>query len=129
MVSDLRLLYAQLHELETFARFGAELEPETRRRLERGRRLREALKQPRLQPLSVAHEAATLWAIREGALDAIPVADVSPFLDRLGARLDELEPDMLRTLESADEIDAALGEQLARTLAAVTSTFAKGTAP
>ena len=54
LASDLRLLYAQLHELETFARFGAELEPETRRRLERGRRLREALKQPRLDPLRVA---------------------------------------------------------------------------
>ncbi len=43
LASDLRLLYAQLHELESFARFGAELEPETRHRLERGRRLREAL--------------------------------------------------------------------------------------
>ncbi len=38
LASDLRLLYAQLHELESFARFGAELEPETRQRLERGRR-------------------------------------------------------------------------------------------
>ncbi len=43
LASDLRLLYAQLRELETFARFGAELEPETRKHLERGRRLREAL--------------------------------------------------------------------------------------
>src|SRR5208337_1727659 len=40
VASDLRLLYAQLGELETFTRFGAELQPETRRRLQRGRRLR-----------------------------------------------------------------------------------------
>ena len=58
LASDLRLLYAQLPELETFARFGAELEPLARARLERGRRLREALKQPRLAPASLAEETA-----------------------------------------------------------------------
>ncbi|MGE5194405.1 MAG: F0F1 ATP synthase subunit alpha, partial [Deltaproteobacteria bacterium] len=66
LAGDLRLLYAQLHELETFARFGAELEPETRARLERGRRLREALKQPRLKPLRLAHEAAVFFAVGSG---------------------------------------------------------------
>ncbi len=87
LASDLRLLYAQLPELETFARFGAELEPLARARLERGRRLREALKQPRLAPASLAEETATLFAIREGALDSIPVADVGRFLNALNARL------------------------------------------
>ncbi len=129
LASDLRLLYAQLHELETFARFGAELEPETRRRLARGRRLREALKQPRLEPLSVGHEAATLCAIREGALDAIPVARVGVYLDHLRARLDEREPELLQTLETADEFTNPLREQLARTLAAVSGSFAPEKTP
>ena len=125
LASDLRLLYAQLHELETFARFGAELEPETRQRLERGRRLREALKQPRLDPLTVGHEAATLYAIREGALDAVAVADVSLFLDQFARRLEQLESDLLRTLETADVLDDASRTRLNRALETVKNAFTK----
>src|SRR5262249_29736976 len=99
LAGELRLLYSQLHELETFARFGAELEPETRRRFERGRRLREALKQPRSSPLRVAHEAAVLFAVREGCLDRVAVEHVVGFLDALRQRLDDVDADVLETIE------------------------------
>jgi F-type H+-transporting ATPase subunit alpha len=99
VAGDLKLLYAQLHELETFARFGAELEAETRRRLERARRLREALKQPRLRPLRLGHEVATLHAVRAGYLDSVSVEAVGRLLADLCRRLDELDPDVLLALE------------------------------
>lgn len=83
LAGDLRLLYAQLRELETFTRFGAELEPETRRRLWRGQRLRECLKQPRLKPWRTALEAAALFALRQGLLDRLPVDQVVRYLDTL----------------------------------------------
>lgn len=124
LASDLRLLYAQLHELETFARFGAELEPETRQRLERGRRLREALKQPRLDPLRVSHAAAILFAIRKGYLDRVPVERVVAFLDTLRLRLDEVEADLLDAIEREDEIGAASANRLHQALESVQRTFA-----
>jgi F-type H+-transporting ATPase subunit alpha len=123
LVGDLRLLYAQLHELETFARFGAELEPETRRRLERGRRLREALKQPRLCPRRLGHEAATLYAVREGFLDPVPVAQVGHFLDVLRQRLDEADRELLEALEREPELSPALTGQLRHVLEAVQQPF------
>ena len=129
LASDLRLLYAQLHELETFARFGAELEPESRRRLERGRRLREALKQPRLQPFRLGFEAATLFAIREGALDSVPIAQVGRFLDRMCRCLAELAPEDLQALENDAELDDPLGERLRHTIAAVERTFPPSAPP
>lgn len=119
LAGDLRLLYAQLRELETFARFGAELEPATRRRLERGRRLREALKQPRLKPQRLGHEAAMLFAIREGLLDSLPVAQVGRFLDGLCLRLDELDRDLLETLEGPEGLSAPVQERLRGACAAV----------
>jgi F-type H+/Na+-transporting ATPase subunit alpha len=112
LAGDLRLLYAQLHELETFARFGAELEPESRRRLERGRRLREALKQPRLEPRRLGHEAATLFAVREGLLDTIAVEQVGDFLSVLCRSLDELDPETLIGLEKDSELTGPLQEKL-----------------
>jgi F-type H+-transporting ATPase subunit alpha len=45
VAGDLRLMYAQFEELETFARFGTQLDAETRRKLTRGLRVREVLKQ------------------------------------------------------------------------------------
>ena len=119
LASDLRLLYSQLHDLESFARFGAELEPETRKRLERGRRLREALKQPRLRPRRVARQVAVLFAIREGILDPLPVDEVVPFLDRLDQRLDQTEGALLDQIEQADELDEGLTSRLRTAFAQV----------
>ncbi len=123
LAGDLRLLYAQLHELETFARFGAELEPETRRRLERGRRLRAALKQPRLAPWRSAHEAAALFAIREGFLDSVPVDQVGCFLDALCKQLDAVETVLRNELELPGELDGETHERLGKVLQAVQHSF------
>ena len=126
LASDLRLLYAQLHELEMFARFGAELEPETRRRYERGRRLREALKQPRLQPLRVGHEAAVLFAIGQGCLDEVPVEQVVAFLDALRHRLDAFDSELLDAIEREDELSDSSAERLRRAIEAVRRDAAGG---
>ncbi len=123
LAGDLRLLYAQLSELETFSRFGAELEPETRRRLERGRRLREALKQPRLRPKRVAHEVAILFAVREGFLDPIDVPDVVDFLDALEQWLQEVDANLLDALESLDTLDNATESRLRHALESVQHDF------
>jgi F-type H+/Na+-transporting ATPase subunit alpha len=112
VAGDLKLLYAQLHELETFTRFGAELEPATRVRLERGRRLREALKQPRLKPWRVGHEVALFFAVGNGCLDHLPLTRVAEYLDALCRRLELADSDLLAILERDDE----LKEQMARRL-------------
>lgn len=123
LVGDLRLLHAQLHELETFARFGAELEPETRRRLWRGRRLRAALKQPRLHPQRLGQEAATFFAIREGLLDPIAVDQVASFLDVLGKRLDELDPEIINSLEKEEELATEIQQRLREHIKVVQRSF------
>src|SRR5262249_44132665 len=105
-----------LRELETFARFGAELEPQTRRRLDRGRRLRETLKQPRLDPWRLGHEMATLFAIREGFLDAVALEQVGIFLDALRRYLNEIDRALLDLLEREGELDDAVQGRLRQAL-------------
>lgn len=126
LAGDLKLLYSQLHELETFTRFGAELETATRGRLERGRRLREALKQPRLRPWRLGHEAAMLYAIREGLLDAVPVEQVSPFLEALCLRLDESDPLLLQALEGDQIVTEVQQQRLRHVIDAVAHLFKNG---
>jgi F-type H+-transporting ATPase subunit alpha len=76
VAGDLRLSYSQFEELETFARFGTQMDEETRKTLERGRRVRQILKQPQYTPLGVFEQIAVLVALNEGIFDPIPVDDM-----------------------------------------------------
>ena len=77
VAADLRLAYAQFEELETFARFGTRLDDDTRSRLERGRRVREILKQPEHAGLCAAHQIAVLLAATSGVLDEVAVEGIA----------------------------------------------------
>jgi F-type H+-transporting ATPase subunit alpha len=76
VASELRLVYSQFEELETFSRFGTRLDEETKKTLEHGRRVREVLKQPQYQPQSAAEQVIVLLAASEGLFDALAIEDV-----------------------------------------------------
>ena len=77
VAGDLRLAYAQFEELENFARFGTRLDEATRQTIERGRRVREALKQPQYDPIPVAEQMAVLLAVTSGLFDQLPLTAVA----------------------------------------------------
>jgi F-type H+-transporting ATPase subunit alpha len=73
VAGDLKLAYAQFEELETFARFGARLDEDTRKIIEHGRRIRACLKQPEFSPVSVAAQVAVLLALTAKLFDPVPI--------------------------------------------------------
>lgn len=77
----IRLDYLQFLELELFARFGTRLEAGMQEKLQRGRQLREILKQDRLAPLSELAHLGWLLAYGEALLDGIPPADIAAVLE------------------------------------------------
>ncbi|MDY7099903.1 MAG: F0F1 ATP synthase subunit alpha [Actinomycetota bacterium] len=103
VAGDLRLAYAQFEELERFTRYGARLEDSRRRQLERGRRVREVLKQRQFRTLSVPSQLAELIAVTDGLLD-----DVAP------ERIDGLRPALHDAVAAeGDLVEAILaGESL-----------------
>ena len=82
VAGDLRLSYSQFEELETFSRFGTRLDDETRKRLDRGRRVREILKQPQYQAMPVAEQIAVFVAVNGGIFDEFPL-DRIPQVEQL----------------------------------------------
>ncbi len=76
VAGDLRLSYSQFEELETFARFGTRLDEETRKTLERGRRVREVLKQPQYEPIPVPEQIAILLAVISGIFDELSLDEI-----------------------------------------------------
>ncbi|MEZ6044002.1 MAG: hypothetical protein R3C11_00145 [Planctomycetaceae bacterium] len=76
VTSDLRLSYSQFEELEAFSRFSSRLDKETLAILERGRRVRELLKQPQYAPISVPEQIAVLLSLVSGAFDNSSIAEI-----------------------------------------------------
>ncbi len=69
----LRLSYTQFQELESFARFSTRLDEETRHLINRGRRVREVLKQIQYRPMSVAEQIIILLTVTNGLFDELEI--------------------------------------------------------
>ncbi len=81
VTGDLKLAYAQFEELETFARFGAHLDENTRKIITHGQRIRACLGQANLSPVSVPAQIAGLVALNHHLFDPIPL-DRMPAAER-----------------------------------------------
>ncbi len=104
VAGDLRLSYSQFEELENFARFGVRLDPETQKTLARGRRVRELLKQPQYQPLTVAEQIVALTAVTSGELDRVPLDRISEAKDALRRRFDAERDDLVQKLQHGESL-------------------------
>ena len=71
MAGDLKLAYSQFEELETFTRFGARLDENTRKIIEHGRRIRALLKQPENSPVPMPDQIVILLALNAKLFDNV----------------------------------------------------------
>ncbi len=126
VVGDLKLLYSQLSDLESFTRFGAELEPQSRERLEKGLRLREVFKQSPHQPQRLGLLVAILFALREGFLDALPVVRVDAFASSLFRRLETSETELLKSLEQNATLSPEVIDRLRKAIRFEQDVFVPG---
>jgi len=79
VAGKIKLELAQYREMAAFSQFASDLDPATRKQLERGARLTELLKQPETSPLPVEEQVVVLFAGTRGYLDGIPVEKVVPY--------------------------------------------------
>jgi F-type H+/Na+-transporting ATPase subunit alpha len=116
VAGKLKLDLSQYRDLEAFAQFGSELDPETQRQLGRGERLVELLKQNERNALSVSEQVASIYAGTGGYLDRVKTERVQPFLDDLLSRLRSENKDLMSRIDEgqlSDEDEQALGEAIA----------------
>jgi F-type H+-transporting ATPase subunit alpha len=123
--ANLRLELSQYAEVAQFARFGTEVDESTRQQIVRGERLQEILKQPRYAPLPLGRQLIALYAVSQGYLDEVVLADISSFetahwewmirrhpsIPRRLAEEETFTPDLERDLRRAiEEFQAGLVE-------------------
>ncbi|SMO63058.1 alternate F1F0 ATPase, F1 subunit alpha [Fodinibius sediminis] len=120
MVTDeLRLDYAQFEELEAFSRFSSRLDEDTRRQIERGKRIREILKQDQFDTMPVIQQVALLVAVTQGVFDDMELPEVKKAARKIrmniAARLDEVADKITRG-EPLNSIDRRNMEESVKTL-------------
>lgn len=79
VAGGLRLDMASYQELAAFAQLGSELDEATQRKLDRGRRLTEILKQPQYEPVPLEEQIIIIYAGTKGYCDHVPVAKMREY--------------------------------------------------
>ena len=109
---SLKLLYSQYRELQSFAQFGSDLDADTKARLALGERIVAVLKQRNNAPVEVAHQICIIYAVTNGHLNAIDVADIPEFEKRLYEFMDVRYTDLLDTIRTTGKLEKDAEEQL-----------------
>jgi F-type H+-transporting ATPase subunit alpha len=120
----LRLDLAQYRELEAFAQFGSELDPQTQQTLARGERMVATLNQPQYQPWPVEEQVVAIWIGINGHLDDIPVDDVPRFQGELREYL-RTEGSIYAAIRETGDLSEEVEQKLAAEIEKVKGSFAK----
>jgi F-type H+-transporting ATPase subunit alpha len=104
LAGGLKLAYAQFEELETFSRFGARLDEDTRKTIEHGRRIRACLKQPEFAPVSVPAQIAVLLALTAELFDHVPLEQMTDAEHALRAAAADIPAEVRQRLFTAEKL-------------------------
>ena len=104
VAGDLKLAYAQFEELETFARFGARLDNDTRKNIEHGRRIRACLKQPESSPVSMSAQIVILLALTAELFDLVPLDQMTEAGNAVGEAAAKIPAEVCARFETADKL-------------------------
>lgn len=114
VAGKIKLSLAQFRELEAFSQFSSDLDTETKKQIDRGRRLVEILKQPPSSPVSINLQVAVIYAATGGYIDDVDLVDVSRFESGLYDFLTSAKSALLEKINTGwdDTIEGELKEAL-----------------
>ncbi len=112
VAGQLRLEMAAFRELAAFAQFGSDLDKSTQARLDRGRRLREILKQPQFSPVPIANQIIVIYATTHGYADEIELNKMADWENELVRFMESSHPDLIKALLTEKELTEKIEKQL-----------------
>jgi len=110
VAGELKLLYSQYRELQSFAQFGSDLDADTKARLALGERIVEVLKQGRNEPVRVGCQVAIIYAVTNGYLNDVPVSEVKTYESSLYELLENKYGTLLEKIEGGNWDDEVIDE-------------------
>lgn len=121
----LRLELAQYTELAAFAQFGSDLDSDSKRRLEKGKRILEVLKQEQYKPMDVEKQIVILYATLNDFLSDIRVKDIRRFEDEFLEFMDTHHRDVLKQIIDEKQLSDNLKENIEKCIIEFKKEFLK----
>lgn len=121
----LRLELAQYTELAAFAQFGSDLDSDSKRRLEKGKRILEVLKQEKYKPMDVEKQIVILYATLNDFLSDIRVKDIRRFEDEFLEFMDTHHRDVLKQIIDEKQLSDNLKENIEKCIIEFKKEFLK----
>ncbi len=129
VAGSLRLDLASYWDLEAFAQLGTELDAASQRRLDRGKRMVELLKQGQYSPLPFEEQVMMIFAANAGILDQVPVPQVPEFERKFLPYMRQVHPEISKGIREKKALDDATKASLKTVLEEFLVSFKGGSAP
>ncbi len=114
VAGTLKIAQAQFRELESFTKFGGDIDPVTARTIDTGRKNERLLVQPQYSPVPVEEQVAVIYCGVNGLLEKVPIDKVAEFeklfVQYLHAKHQADVLDVLRAGKIDDNVKALLVE-------------------
>ena len=114
IAGPLKLELANYAELAAFAQFSSDLDPDTLKIIENGKRMTEVLKQSDNNPISFEKQAVILYIATKWYFSDFAVEDISEFQDRVFEKLDssykQLVDDIIQEKALTDAIEESINK-------------------
>ena len=117
VAGKLRLDLSQYYELATFAQFSSDLDPSTREKIERGKRIIEVLKQPQYAPIPVEHQVVILYTVTSGSLDDIAIDKIIVFQESFMQFITDRKSKIVRDIADSGEFSDGTKKDLDEAIA------------
>lgn len=98
VAGKLKLTLAQYRDIEAFTQFASDLDVETKKQIDKGRRIIEIFKQGADETIPVAEQVALIYAVDNGYFDAVPVEDMKDCEARFLQEMRALDQNLLETV-------------------------------
>ncbi|AGJ91056.1 F0F1 ATP synthase subunit alpha [Mycoplasma putrefaciens] len=125
----LKLELAQYYELESFAKFGSDLDDSTKEKLDQGAKIIKMLVQKQYTPLHQADQAILLLAIKSHLIKWLPLSAISDFKNEIllhfssNKTANQLRSTLDKNKNFDDQLQAKILKEIEKIVIRVTSTI------
>jgi len=123
VAGSIKLELAQYREMAAFAQFGSDLDASTQKLLNRGSKLTELLKQKQYSPMSVAEQVVSVSCGVKGYLDDIELKDISEFENKILAKCNSENPEILNTIKKTGKLEEETEKLLSKIIGELKKNF------
>ena len=114
VAGTLKISQAQFRELESFTKFGGDIDPVTAMTIDKGRKNERLLIQPQYSPVPVEEQIAAIYCGTQGLMSEVPLDKVAEFeklfIQTLKAKYQAEVLDVLKSGVINDDVTAKLAE-------------------